>query len=147
MATHLAYDEELVPEMVAGVRTHWDGLFQFGAPDGVVVNVTKEAIWTRKAALPESTNFARPSKEEAMELFDISLTHTTVDFPNPRHARFTDIEGPVPRNVEYDARLYYPPDVYRKPNPVWPKDFKIDIRKMLREKVISKVISFFGYEE
>src|SRR5208337_2961801 len=60
MATHLAYDEELVPEMVAGVRAHWDGLFQFGAPDGVIVNVTKKAIWTRKAALPESTNFARP---------------------------------------------------------------------------------------
>ncbi len=33
MATHLAFDEEMVPEMVAGVRAHWDGLFQFGAPD------------------------------------------------------------------------------------------------------------------
>ena len=82
MATHLSYDEELVPEMVAGVRTHWDGLFQFGAPDGVIVNVTKTAIWTRKAALPESTNFARPSAKEAIELFDLSLTKTTVDFPN-----------------------------------------------------------------
>ena len=33
----VSYDEEFVPEMVAGLRTHWDGLFQFGAPDGVVV--------------------------------------------------------------------------------------------------------------
>jgi hypothetical protein len=41
----VSYDEEFVPEMVAGLRTHWDGLFQFGAPDGVVVNVTKDAIW------------------------------------------------------------------------------------------------------
>ncbi len=56
MATHVTYDDELVPEMVAGIRTHWDGLFQFGAPDVVVVNVTKKAIWTRKAALPESAN-------------------------------------------------------------------------------------------
>jgi ribonuclease Z len=67
MATHLSYDEELVPELVAGIRAHWDGLFQFGAPDGVVVNVTKKAIWTRRAALPESTNFARgefPRSEE-----------------------------------------------------------------------------------
>ena len=84
MATHLGYDEEMVPEMVAGIRTHWDGLFQFGAPDGVMVNVTKKAIWTRRAALPESTNFARPSAKEAIELFDLSLTKTTVDFPNPR---------------------------------------------------------------
>ena len=53
MATHLAYDNEIIPEMVAGVRTHYNGLFAFGAPDVVVVNVTKKAIWTRKAALPE----------------------------------------------------------------------------------------------
>ena len=58
-----------VPEMVAGIRTHWDGLFQFGAPDGVIVNVTKNAIWTRKAALPESTNFARPSNKGSHRAF------------------------------------------------------------------------------
>jgi ribonuclease BN (tRNA processing enzyme) len=147
MATHLAYDEELVPEMVAGVRTHWDGLFQFGAPDGVIVNVTKKAIWTRKAALPESTNFARPSAGEAIELFDLSLTNTTVNFPNPRYAAYTEIEDPVPRNQEFDAKAYYPPDVYRKPNPIWPKDFKIDIKQMLREKIISKVKTIFGYQD
>ena len=147
MATHLSYDEEQVPEMVAGVRTHWDGLFQFGAPDGVVVNVTKKAIWTRKAALPESTNFARPSKQEAMELFGLSLTKTTVDFPNPKHASLTEIEGPVPRNVEIDPKDYYPPDVYRKPNPIWPKDFKIDIKKMLGDKIVQKIKAVFGADE
>jgi hypothetical protein len=147
MATHLGYDEELVPEMVAGVRTHWDGLFQFGAPDGVVVNVTKKAIWTRKAALPESTNFARPSASEAIELFDLSLTNTTVNFPNPRHAAYTEIEDPVPRDQEFDPKAYYPPDVYRKPNPIWPKDFKIDIKKMLRNKIVSKIRSVFGDDE
>ena len=146
MATHLAYDEEMIPEMVAGVRTHWDGLFQFGAPDVVVVNVTKQAIWTRKAALPEGANFCRPSKKEAAELFDLSLTHTTVDFPNPR-VTLAENEGPVPRNVEYDARLYYPPDVYRKPDPNWPKDFKIDIKKMLKDKVVSKIKAFFGDDD
>lgn len=145
MATHLAYDEEQVPEMVAGVRTHWNGLFQFGAPDGVVVNVTKNAIWTRKAALPESTNFARPSAREAMELFDISLTNPTVDFPNSKYV-LTDIEGPVPRNVEFDPKDYYPPDVYRKPNPIWPKDFKINVAKMLRDKIVSKVKAVFGVD-
>ncbi|MGH7155595.1 MAG: hypothetical protein ACREF3_16830, partial [Acetobacteraceae bacterium] len=143
MATHLSYDEEMVPEMVAGVRTHWDGLFQFGAPDGVVVNVTKKAIWTRKAALPDSTNFARPSRSEAMELFDISLTHTTIDFPNPLYV-YTDLEGPVPRNTEYDAKLYYPPDVYRKPDGFFPKNFKIDLKQMLRDKIVSKVRAVFG---
>ena len=146
IATHLSYDEEFVPEMVAGIRTHWDGLFQFGAPDGVVVNVTKKAIWTRKAALPESTNFARPSRAEAIQLFDISLTKTTVDFPNPRHV-YTDLEGPVPRNQEYDAKLYYPADVYRKPDGFFPKNFKIDIKAMLRDKIVQKIKAVFGADE
>jgi ribonuclease Z len=109
-------------------------------------NVTKNAIWTRKAALPESANFARPSKKEAVELFDLSLTKTTIDFPNPKNV-VSEIEGPVPRNVEYDARDYYPPDVYRKPDPNWPKNFKIDVGKMLREKVVSKIKSIFGDED
>lgn len=146
MATHLGYDEEMVPEMVAGVRAHWDGLFQFGAPDVVVVNVTKKAIWTRKAALADSANFARPSAKEALELFDLSLTKTTVNFPNPIR-NYTETEGPVPRNVEYDAKLYYPPDVYRKPDPIWPKDFKIDVGKMVREKLVQKVKSIFGGDD
>jgi ribonuclease BN (tRNA processing enzyme) len=142
MATHLSYDEE----MVAGVRTHWDGLFQFGAPDVVVVNVTKKAIWTRKAALPLGANFARPSKQDAIALFDLSLKNTSVNFPNPRHA-YSDIEGPVPRNQEFDPKDYYPPDVYRKPEPVWPQNFKIDVTKMLRDKVVSKIKSVFGADE
>jgi len=147
MATHLAYDEELVPEIVAGVRTHFNGLFQFGAPDGVVVNVTKNAIWTRKAALPESTNFARPSTKEARELFDISLTKTTVDFPNARKT-VADIEDPETRAaLEIDPKNYYPPDVFRMPNPNWPKDFKIDIKKMLTEKVVQRIKSVFSGNE
>ena len=61
MVTHTSYDEELVPEITAGIRHHYNGLFQFGAPDVVVVNVTKDAIWTRKAASPTpATWHARP---------------------------------------------------------------------------------------
>ena len=142
MAAHLGYDEQMVPEMVADIRTHHDGLFQFGAPDGVVVNVTKKAIWTRKAALPDSTNFARPSAKQAIELFDLSITKTTADFPNPRTS-VAEQEEPFPRNSEHDAKLWYPPDVYRKPDPVWPKDFKIDVGKMTREKIFTKIKAIF----
>ena len=146
MATHLSYDEEMVPEMVAGIRTHYDGLFQFGAPDGVIVNVTKKAIWTRKEALPESTNFARPSLSDAKELFGIGLTKTTVNFLDPKYT-VPDIEDPASRKVEYDAKLYYPPDVYRKPNPVFPKGFKIDIKKMVGQKIVQKIKAVFGADE
>ena len=67
-------------------------------------------------------------------------------FPDPKYT-LADIEDPASRNVEYDARLYYPPDVYRKPNPVFPKGFKIDLKKMLRERIITKVKTIFGYDE
>ncbi|MEO8614863.1 MAG: guanitoxin biosynthesis MBL fold metallo-hydrolase GntH [Luteolibacter sp.] len=139
MATHLSYDEEMVPEMVAGIRTHYKGLFQFGAPDGVIVNVTKKSIWTRKAALAHSTNFARPAKKEAMELFDISLTKTTVDFPDPKYV-ISDIEDPATRAaLEIDPKKYYPVDVYRTPNPIFPKGFKIDIKQMMGDKIEAAV--------
>ncbi|MGH8678406.1 MAG: hypothetical protein ACREUQ_08670, partial [Burkholderiales bacterium] len=58
-----------------------------------------------------------------------------------------DIEDPATRKAEYDPKLYYPADVYRKPNPVFPKGFKLDIKKMIREKVVSKIRSVFGADE
>ena len=85
MITHVSYDEELVPEIIAGIRVHYSGLFQFGAPDVVVVNVTKDAVWTRKAAIPEAGNMARPSPREAVDLFDLTPTNLEVRFPDPRY--------------------------------------------------------------
>ena len=145
MATHLQYDESQISEIVAGIRCHYDGLFQFGAPD-VVVNVIKEAIWTRWAALPEDANFFRPAKKDAIELFNLSLTYTTVVLPNPKYASISELEGPVSRNVEIDPKEYYPPDVYRKPNTMWPRDFKIDIVKMIGDKFMKKIRSVLGVD-
>ena len=62
MVTHVSFDRELIGEMMAGVRTHYKGLFAFGI-DHTVVNVTKDQVWIREAALPETTNTARPSVE------------------------------------------------------------------------------------
>ena len=81
-----------------------------------------------------------------MALFDISLTNTTVNFPDPKHT-LADIEDPASRNVEYDAKLYYPPDVYRKPNPNFPKGFKIDLKQMLKDKIVSKIKAVFGSDD
>jgi ribonuclease Z len=138
MATHLQYDASQIPEMVAEIRTHWDGLFEFGAPDVVVVNVTKEAIWTRRAALPEEANFSRPSKKDAAELFDLSPTHMVIDFPTPTR-NVPEIEAPFPRSEEYDPKLWYPADVYRKPMYIFPPGFKINLAEMMMEKAEAKV--------
>ena len=62
MATHVSFDRELVGEMIAGVRMHYKGMFAFGI-DHTVVNVTKDRVWIREAALPETSNVARPNLE------------------------------------------------------------------------------------
>ena len=67
-------------------------------------------------------------------------------FPDPRHT-LPDIEDPATRKAEYDAKLYYPADVYRKPNPVFPKGFKIDIKKMITDKIVQRIKSVFGGDE
>ena len=48
MTTHMPFDPYLNEEAVAEVREHWSGPFHFGAPDGIVVNVTKESLWVRE---------------------------------------------------------------------------------------------------
>lgn len=133
MVTHLSYDEELIPEITAGIRTHYSGLFQFGAPDVVVVNVTKDAVWTRKAALPEAGNMARPSPREAIGLFDLSPTDLKVRFPNPRHT-VADVQEQAVRDREIDPKNYYPSDVYRDPQPNFPQDITIDVREIVLMK-------------
>ena len=133
----------LLPEILAGIRIHWDGLFQFGAPDGVVVNVTKDAIWTRNAALSEAASPARPSKSEAKDLFDLGPTHLSVDFPDPLH-NVTDVQEEFVREKEIDPNLYYPEDVKRDLVRVFPKGFKIEIPKMVAHKVGEKIKSRLG---
>ena len=115
MVTHLSYDEELVPEIVAGIRHHYNGLFQFGAPDVVVVNVNKDSVWTRKAVIPDAGNMARPTPREAAELFDLSPTNLTVTFPTPRCRMSDNLDAEV-YNREIDPREYYPSDLYREPH-------------------------------
>ncbi len=138
MITHFSFDETEIPEMLAGIRVFWKGLFQFGGPDVMVVNVTKDAIWTRKAALPDSANPARPSPKEAIELFDLSPINMSVNFPNPRHS-VVDVQEPFVREQEIDPKKYYPVDVYRTPSTVFPDNFKIEIDKMLGKKIEAKV--------
>ena len=125
MSTHMQYEEELIPEIVAGIRVHWDGLFQFGAPDGVVVNVTRDAIWTRKAVIPEFGNYASLSPKEAVGLYGLSPEKTEIVFPNAVH-KWTDLVEKSTRDLEIDPRKYYPADVYREPNGVFPDGYRVD---------------------
>jgi len=51
MTCHMPFDPYLNEETTVEIRHHWKGPFHFGAPDGVVVNATKDDIWRE----PEGT--------------------------------------------------------------------------------------------
>lgn len=137
MVTHMAYDEPLIPETLAAIRQQWHGLFEFGAPDIVVVNVTKEAIWTRKAAFPDHSAMARLSANQAAELYGLGPAQTDVSFPTPRRSLY-DIQEQFVRDQEYDPKLYYPEGLYRKPDPVFPPDVKIRMADMAAANLMQK---------
>jgi hypothetical protein len=126
MVTHFPFEEDLVAEAIAGIRAHWDGLFLWGAPDNVVVNVTKDAIWSRKAAIPESTGqnpppFGQLVGEPLPKEFEV---------PQPRMPREEQQEQ-YTRDNEIDPHKYLPEDVYRDPLIKLPDPMNLDLQAMM----------------
>ena len=110
MTTHMAFDPYQNEETVAQVREHWKGPYHFGAPDGIVVNVTKDQIWVREGVLPDFPNSRSPQ-------FDFSNGQLIV--PHPPTSR-EEIQEPFVREQEIDPDLYYPDDYHPKLLPEWP---------------------------
>jgi ribonuclease Z len=113
MVTHMEFDNDTLNEASADVRAHWKGLFLYGAPDVAVLNVTKDAVWHRMAALPGFSGASFPSPTL---LFGDPLPIATGKgiVPQPRIPREQQQEQ-LTRDLEIDPRKYYPPDVYREP--------------------------------
>ncbi len=130
MVTHFPYEEDLVAEAIAGIRAHWKGLFLWGAPDGVVINVTKDAIWSRKAAIPESTGQNPPP-------FNLLVGDGPLpkefEVPQPRSSRAEQQEQ-YTRDNEIDPKKYIPEDVYRDPLVKLPDPMKIDLEAMAKAR-------------
>ena len=132
MVTHIEYEEDLLNEVSAGVRAHYDGLFLYGAPDVVVVNVTKEAFWARKAAIPGMSGANVPHPRQLLGLGDGPMPDE-VPLPKPRPPREEQQEQ-YTRDIEIDPHKYYPPDVYRPPLTKLPDDLsfsKEDLEGMI----------------
>jgi ribonuclease BN (tRNA processing enzyme) len=98
MTTHMNFDPFLNEETVAEVREHWKGPYHFGAPDGIVVNMTKDQVWVREGILPDFPNSRAPQ-------FD--FTNGQLVVPHPIHAR-EDIQEPFVREQQIDPKKYYP---------------------------------------
>ncbi len=110
MTTHMPFDPYLNAETVAEVREHWKGPYHFGAPDGVVVNVTRDKIWVREGIIPEYPNSRAPQ-------FDFSSGQLIV--PHPPTSR-QEIQEPFVREQEIDPNLYYPKGYHPDLLQVWP---------------------------
>lgn len=124
MVTHYTQDEDIDAEMLAGIRAHYDGLFAWGL-DVAVVNVTKDAIWYRKATLPGKSGSVAPFRELGkMEAEGKITLPDEIKPPAPRSSR-AEQQDQKYRDMEIDPKEYYPSDVFRAPNPEWPSDFVI----------------------
>ena len=130
MVTHFQDDEDINAELMSGVRTHWDGLFQLGN-DVAVVNVTKDAVWYRKAVLPEKSGMVPPMRElgEMMKRTG-KQPPATFTFPEPRQTREAMQEQET-RDNEMKPDDYCPLDVKREQITSWPKNYTLDIAAML----------------
>jgi ribonuclease Z len=122
MTTHMNFDPFLNEESVAEVREHWKGPYHFGAPDGIVVNVTKESIWVREGVLPDFPNSRAPQ-------FDLSNGQLIV--PHPTTSR-EEIQEPFVREQQIDPKAYYPKGYHPELLEDWPVegDLVIPVEKL-----------------
>ena len=111
---------------MAEVREHWKGPFHFGAPDGIVVNVTKDRIWSREAAVPEGA--AIPPLDPRW-LMPPPLPEE-LELPRPEMPREEQQEQ-LTRDLEIDPGKYYPEDVERPPLTKLEDPLTINLKAML----------------
>ncbi len=112
MTTHMNFDPFLNEETVAEVREHWKGPYHFGAPDGIVVNMTKDSVWVREGILPDFPNSRAPQ-------FDFTNGQLVVPLPPTSRA---EIQEPFVREQQIDTKLYYPEGYHPHLLEEWPVD-------------------------
>jgi len=112
MTTHMSYDPYVAEETVAEVREYWKGPYHFGAPDGIVVNVTKDQIWVREGVLPDFPNSKAPQQD---------FTNGQLVVPMPPTSR-EEIQNQEIRDQQLDPDLYYPEGYKPELLEHWPVD-------------------------
>jgi ribonuclease Z len=119
-------------ESVAEVRSHWKGLFMWGGPDCQILNVTKDAIWAREAAMPEGAAVA--SMDPRWMMPEGAPLPDKMKLPQPKKPREVQQEQFL-RDMEIDPHLYYPPDVDREIVQNWPEEgMFLEPKKMLKAR-------------
>ncbi len=124
----------LEAESIAEVRSNYKGLFMFGGPDVQVVNLNKDYVWAREAALPDGPAIA--PLDPRWVLPPGAPIPDSMELPRPSMPREEQQEQFL-RDMEIDPHEYYPPDADREPVQTWPEEgFTISPRQMLEARGI-----------
>jgi hypothetical protein len=115
MTTHMPFDPYINAETVAEVREHWKGPFHFGAPDMVVVNVTKDQIWVRDGVVPDYPNVRAPNANASVQKYGGLVV------PVPAFRR-EELQSQSIRDAEIDPKKYYPKGYHPVLMEQWPVD-------------------------
>jgi len=94
MTTHFSFDRELLGGAIAEVRTHYKGMFTFGI-DYTVVNVTKDALWIREAALPDTANNTRPNPQWMVKELFGGVIPKEITFPPPKYTMAINVSQEI----------------------------------------------------
>jgi len=97
-----------------------------------VINVTKDAIWSREAVIADGA--APASMDPRWFVKPGEKLPDKIEFPTPRLPREKQQEQFL-RDLEIDPKKYYPPDAYRKPVQKWP-GVVLNPREMLKARGI-----------
>lgn len=116
MGTHVLYDAYSEAELYAQVRQHWKGPFRLGAPDMIVVNMTRDKVWVRDGVVPPYPQMSPPQ-------FDVRPGGGLV-IPAPRKTR-AQLQQPSIRAAEIRPGLYYPRGYRPRLIEDWPTDKQI----------------------
>lgn len=118
MTTHMSYDLYSNPELLSQIRYHYKGPFHFGAPDMVVVNLTRDKVWVRDGVVADFPSSSPPK-------FDIAAMGGLV-IPAPRNKR-EHFQEQFIRDAEIPPEEYYPEGYKPDLIPAWPSDKAIFI--------------------
>ena len=118
MTTHMSFDAYSNAELLAEIRNKYSGPFHFGAPDMVVVNLTKDKVWVRDGIVPDFPSMSPPK-------FDVAAMGGLV-IPAPRVKR-QDVQEQSIRDAEIPPDDYYPKGYKPELMPFWPTDKPIFI--------------------
>jgi ribonuclease Z len=99
-----------------------------------VVNVTKDAIWSREAVLPELGTVSMPTPAQMEKIFaKDGVLPEFLEISSGRIKR-EEQQDPYLREIEIDPALYTPPDVARDLVTQLPPTLRIPIKEIVAKK-------------